>query len=143
MKSLNYYQTFICVSADCPVTQGTAPAGRGESPTVPQLEYELLSQNPGKYTQEEILFELHVRRQNITRAELKSQRAKLWKEFFGKSHACLRASSLPKRYGWGIHFDDQGKIRLVAMESDEYKSLSRGKSPGVTVVNAMRNKRSP
>jgi len=29
-----------------------------------------------------------------------------------KPHPCLRASMLPKRYGWGVHYDGNGRITL-------------------------------
>lgn len=141
MKSMNYYCTFIRVAEDSPATKATPPASRGEKPTVAELEYELLSQSPSKFTQEELLFEVHVRRLGLTKGEVKAKRKALWEEFFSKSRACLRTSALAKRYGWGLHFDAAGLIRLVPMESAEYKKLAKGKEEGLTVVNAMRSKR--
>lgn len=140
MQNLHYYSTLICVSDDCPVKAAAIPQRRGETPTIPELEYTLLSKSPGKYTQEDVLFEVHLQRLGLSKSEQKAQKAKLWKEFFSKSRACLRASSLPKRYGWGLLFDEIGKITLVPMESEQYKTLSR-KSSGVTLLKAMRNQR--
>ena len=54
-------------------------------------------------------------------------------------HACMRASPLPKSYGWGVYHDDLSRIALVAVESAEYAKLSRRKD--VTMIKAMRNKR--
>jgi hypothetical protein len=64
----------------------------------------------------------------------------MWKEFFGKPRACLRASMLPKKYGWGLHFDLKGRIALVPMESGQYQEFVDGKGVA-TVLTAMRSKR--
>ena len=136
----NYYDTFIRVAPDCPVNEAVVPTGRREVKSIPQVEYELLSENPYTFTQEELLFAVHVRRQGIGDAELKARCAALWKKFFDKPHACLRASMLPKKYGWGLHFDAEGRIGLVAMESKAYKVLAEGTGVA-TVLTAMRNKR--
>jgi hypothetical protein len=47
-----------------------------------------------------------------------------------KGHPHLRVSALPKRYGWGIHNNAEGKIALIAVESPEYKQLMN--DPGIT-----------
>lgn len=137
----NYYNTFIKVSSDCPVASASVPVARGGSKTVPVIEYELLSGSPYGYTQEEVLFEVYLRHKGIPAAEVKARRAELRAEFFGKPHACLRASALPKRYGWGIHFDPEGKVALVPMESEAYRRFLASEDAGVTVLAAMRSRR--
>ena len=86
------------------------------------------------------MFAVHVRRQGVGGGDLKARRAALWEEFFGKPRACLRASMLPKKYGWGLHFDAEGRIALVPVESKEYRAFVQGKGVA-TVLAAMRNKR--
>ena len=93
---MNYINTFIQVAPDCPVKAAVVPPARGGQKTIPQLEYEMLSGSPYVFTQEEILFEVHARHKDIPESELKAHREELWAEFFSKSRACLRASSLPK-----------------------------------------------
>ena len=137
---MNYHDTFIRVAPDCPVSEAVVPTGRREEKSIPQVEYELLSENPYTLTQEELLFAVHARRQGIGEADLKARRAALWEEFFGKPRACLRASMLPKKYGWGLHFDAEGRIALVAVESEEYRAFVQGRGVA-TVLTAMRNKR--
>jgi hypothetical protein len=137
---MNYSNTFIRVALDCPVREAVVPTSRRVEKSIPQVEYELLAGNPYTFTQEELLFAVHVRRQGVGEADLKPRRAALWEEFFGKPRACLRASMLPKRYGWGLHFDAEGRVALVAMESKEYRALAEGKGVA-TVLTAMRNKR--
>ena len=67
---MNYYDTFIRVAADCPVSEAVVPSGRREEKSIPQVEYELLSENPYTFTQEELLFAVRVLRQGIDEAEL-------------------------------------------------------------------------
>ena len=98
---MNYYDTFIRVAPDCPVSEAVVPTGKREAKSIPQIEYELLSENPYTFTQEELLFAVHVRRQGIGEGDLKARRAALWEEFFGKPRACLRASMLPEEVRLG------------------------------------------
>lgn len=137
---MSYHETFIQVAPDCPVTSAIVPVAKGAIKSVPVLEYELLSEAPYKYTQEELFFEVHVRRKAIPAREAEARREELWSELFGKPYACLRASALPKKYGWGFHFNKAGQVALVAMESDEYKTFA-GARGGVKVLTAMRSKR--
>jgi hypothetical protein len=136
---MNYYDAFIRLAPDSTTTRGTVPPARGETKTIPVIEYELLAAKPYFYTQEELQFAVHVEREGITPAQLKAKRKQLWAEFFGKPRACLRCSSLPKKYGWGLHFDKEGRIALVAVESAAYKKFSGSKS--FKVVPAMNSKR--
>ena len=135
----NYYRTFIRVSADCPVKRSVIPVLKGERPSIAVLEYGLLSSAPYAYTQEELLFLVHVRREGISRSVLESNHEALWTDYFSRSRACLRASPLSKRYGWGFHFDDDGKVALVPVESEEYQRLESDGS--LTQIPAMRNRR--
>ncbi|WP_309237962.1 DUF6157 family protein [Streptomyces albidus (ex Kaewkla and Franco 2022)] len=60
--------------------------------------------------------------------------------FLSKPRPCLRASPLPKKYGFGLHFDDEGRVALCPVESEEYMRLVEG-AGGATVVRAMRSAR--
>jgi hypothetical protein len=137
---MSYYETFIQVAPDCPVSSVVVPVAKGAVKSVPVLEHELLSEAPYKYTQEELLFEVHIRRSGISARELKARREEIWSELFAKPHACLRASALAKKYGWGFHFDKAGKVALVALGSADYQKFSAGKD-GLKVLVAMRSKR--
>jgi hypothetical protein len=136
---VNYYDAFIKLAPDSTATHSAVPPARGEAKTIPVIEYELLAAKPYFYTQEELQFAVHVEREGITPAQLKSKRKQLWAEFFGKPRACLRCSSLAKKYGWGLHFDQEGRIGLVPVESAAYKKFSGSKS--LKVVPAMNSKR--
>jgi hypothetical protein len=137
---VNYFSTFIRVAPDCPAQTAVTPPSNRATKTIPQLEYALLSERPYHYTQEELQFAVHAERQGLRGAELKSRRQALWDEFFSTPHACLRASMLAKKYGWGFHFDAKGRIALVPHESDDYARLSQG-GTGLTVLAALRSQR--
>jgi hypothetical protein len=139
--NLNYYDTFISVAPDCPVTEAKVPPEKKVGKTKPGIEYDLLSNNPYTYTQEELLFEVHVQHKSITEEEMSIQGKQIREDFFGKSQACLRASMLPKKYGWGIHFNAEGKAALVPMESAEYQQFVNNEKESVKLLAAMRNKR--
>ena len=138
---LNYYNTFITVSPDTKAKASAAPIPKGDKKTKAVIQYELLSDHPYEYTQEEILFETEYRHKGLTENEIASRRSELWDSFFQKSHACLRTSPLCKTYGFGIHFDKAGKAALYPMESDEYAAFAAGERGDVKVVSAMRSKR--
>ncbi|GIH62987.1 MULTISPECIES: DUF6157 family protein [Microbispora] len=153
-EDLNYYSTLIAVADDCPVTAAEVPRARGGKPTVAVLQYELISGAPYGLTQEDVLFETWLRRQDLPADLPGERRAELRKEFFSRSQACLRSSPLAKRYGWGLLFDRDGRIALCPMESEEYRRLVEGASHGaqagaqagadggVRVLKAMRSRRS-
>jgi hypothetical protein len=140
-QDLSCKNTFILVAPDCRAEAGATPKARVDAPTVAEIQYKMLTDHPYRYTQEEVLFESHVRRSGLSAVEIKRRRKELWGEFFSKSQACLRASPLAKTYGWGIHFNEEGKGALVARESKQYAALARPKKNGPTLFFAMRNKR--
>jgi hypothetical protein len=136
---VNYYNTFIAVAPDTSVKVGMAPVERAGKKSVAVLEYELISAQPYTYTQEEVQFAVHVQRKAVPPAELGVRRVDLWDEFFSKPMACMRASPLPKSYGWGLHFNEEGKVALVAAESPEYERLSS--SGAIEQTRALRSRR--
>jgi hypothetical protein len=138
---MSYTDAFIQVAPDCPATTGEIPATKGEKQTVAVIQYELLSRHPYRFTQEELYFEVHVRRQGIAPAEVARRRAAIWQELFGKPQACLRTSPLPKRYGWGVHYDQAGRIAIWAVDSPEYARFTRRKNGSPKLYFAMRSKR--
>jgi hypothetical protein len=136
---VNYYNTFIAVAPDTSVKVGTIPVERTGKKTIAILEYELVSAQPYTYTQEEVQFAVHVQRKAVPPAELRARQTELWDEFFSKPMACMRASPLPKSYGWGLHFNEEGKVALVAVESPEYENLSS--SGAIEQTRALRSRR--
>lgn len=139
MKAIT--DTFVLVAPDCPVTTAVVPAAKGDTPTVAVVQYALLTEKPYSHTLEDLIFETHIRRAGISKAEAKARASAIRAELFARPHACMRASPLPKKYGWGVHHDAAGRIALVAVESEEYRRFAAGRVKGVAVVAAMRSKR--
>jgi hypothetical protein len=137
---VNYFNTFIAVAPDTSASAGAVPPERGGKKSIAVLEYDLIATWPYELTQEDVQFAVHVRRTGISTRQLDARRAGLlWEEFFFKPTACMRASPLPKSYGWGLHFNAEGKVALVPVESAKYKELSSSKS--IEQTRAMRSKR--
>ncbi|WP_219601677.1 DUF6157 family protein [Nonomuraea indica] len=137
---LNYYDTLIAIADDCPTAGAVVPAPRGGRKTVAVVQHELLAEHPGELTQEDVLFETWLRRRDEPEPD-PAERARLRAEFFARPQACLRASPLPKKYGWGLLFDGAGRVSLCPAGSAEYDRLVAGDVPGVTVLKAMRSRR--
>lgn len=135
IHTTNYTDTFIEVAEDCPVEAGEVPPVKLNEKTVANIEFEMISKNPYKYNSDDVLFHVHVVKNQIPRSELKSNREK----FFSKGQPCFRSSPLTKRYGWGVHSDGDGKIAIYALGSPEYENFLKDKS--VKHVRAMRSKR--
>lgn len=133
--STNYENTFIEIAEDCPVVQGTIPPLRGSKKSVANLQYELLNGHPYHYTSDDIFFKIFAIRNDLTPAELPEARS----TFFSKGQPCFRASPLTKRYGWGVHSNQEGKVALFGRESEDYEKFV--KDSEVAKVKAMRSKR--
>jgi hypothetical protein len=101
--------SFVRLAPDSPVERSVVPTLYADRPTIQLIQYQLLTRSPYKYTLEELIFQTHVRKAGLSTAEAKAQRPKIWAELFAKSHACMRASALPKKYGWGVHYDEKGR----------------------------------
>ena len=132
-------KTFVEVADDCPAASGIIPSPKGGKATVAALEYELLSAHPYKYTLEDLIFEVHLARSEISQQERQARGDEIRAELFARSHACMRASPLTKSYGWGAHYDEAGRLAIYPRESRQYQRLSKAKD--LDVVKAMRNKR--
>lgn len=114
--STNYKDVFIEVAEDCLLTSAEIPPEKKEK-TAARIEYDLLINNPYKYTSDDVLFESNGARRGIDRDV-----------FFSKGQPCFRASALAKRYGWGIHSDTDGKIAIYPIGSDEYNKFVNDES---------------
>ena len=112
----NYYNTFIGIADDSVTAKGEIPPLKGDKKTVATLQFEIIHKNPYQFTSDEVLFQVFAERNEITDGEMDDAR----KQFFSKGQPCLRASTLTKRYGWGIHFNELGKIALYGTETEKY-----------------------
>ena len=134
MHSTNYYNTFIEVADDCPVTEAAAPPQRAEK-TVANIHYDVLAGSPHRFTSDEVIFEVHREKNRISDDAVAAERER----FFAKGQACLRSSPLAKRYGWGIHHDSEGKLAIYPLGSEEYGRYAN--DPTVKHLKAMRSRR--
>jgi hypothetical protein len=135
MHTTNYVNTFIEIAEDCPADQGEIPPVKGDKQTIASLQFDLLYNNPYKYTSDEVLFGVFAIRKEFTRGEIDDER----ELFFSKGQPCFRASPLTKQYGWGIHSNQEGKIAMYGAETKEYRKFIADHA--VRKVKAMRSKR--
>jgi Family of unknown function (DUF6157) len=134
MHTTNYANTFIEVAEDCKVTVGTVPPEKSER-TMAQIQYDLISQHPYKFTSDDVIFMTHAEKKQIEPEDLEDARA----AFFSKGQACLRASPLGKTYGWGVHANADSKVAIYAQGSEEYRAFARDAS--LKHLKAMRSSR--
>lgn len=135
IHTTNYKDTFIAVADDCPATQGEIPPLKGDARSVANLQFELVSKNPYRFTSDDVLFQVYAERNDLTESELEAART----QFFSKGQPCMRASPLTKRYGWGIHNDPEGKIAIYGIGSDQYERFRN--DPSLQTVKAMNSKK--
>lgn len=135
---MSYTNTFIRTAPDSSRETAAIPPCNPDRRSVASLQHELLTRHPGELTEKELYFQVRCRRLGLSQEEVEARRDNIWQELFVKPQACLRASPLPKTYGWGVHYDADGRIRLVAVESAEYRKLSES---ALFQTAAMRSKR--
>ncbi|WP_410771760.1 DUF6157 family protein [Fontibacillus sp. BL9] len=138
---MSYKNTFILVSPDCPAVKGIVPVSAKENKPVHLIQYELLTEHPYRYDYPELLLETHIRHKQISSEEMNRRGQEIRDELFAKKHACLRASALPKKFGWGVHYDDDGRIAIYGMDSPEYKSFADSADTGIQLLLGMRSRK--
>lgn len=116
---------FILVADDCPVEKGTVPDSKRGSKTVPMHTYEVLSEHPYEFTEDELHHEVHVVRRGL--------------QNFDPEKRDLKRNELPKLWGWGIHYNEDRKIALVGCETNEYDRLAWWARERKTAVHALRS----
>ncbi|THG33611.1 hypothetical protein E6C64_03105 [Naasia lichenicola] len=136
MHTTNYDATFIEVADDCPVPEATVPVDRGSAPSIATMQFEMIAAHPYAFTSDEVIFEVFAERAGIPA----DQRPAAREEYFSVGRACLRASPLGKRWGWGVHSDGDGRVAVVPLGSPEYDRLRE--SADVAHLKAMRSSRS-
>jgi len=139
MHTTNYFDVLIEVAEDTRATQGIVPPQKGDKKgtkkTVANYEYEIVSENPYKYTSDDIFFMVHSARNEIPKSQQKNERV----AYFSKGRPCFRASPLTKTYGWGVHSDSMGKVAILGVESKEYKKMLKDKT--IEKKKAMRSRK--
>jgi len=135
VHSTNYYNAFIEIAEDCPTAAGEVPPVKGNKKSVANLQFEMLDRQPYKYTSDDVFFSVFATRNEIPAEDWPEKR----EEFFTKGQPCFRASPLTKRYGWGVHSNEDGKIAIYGAGSEEYQQFLLNET--VEKKKAMRNKR--
>lgn len=115
----NYTNTLIEIAEDSPVSASVIPVVKNDKKTIANYQYEKLSKYPLKYTSDELLFEIFAERNDISSSELEEEQQK----FFSKGQPCLRTSPLAKKNGFGIFHNQDSKVKLIPVESEEYQEL--------------------
>ena len=116
------------------MTHGEVPPVRGNK-TIANLQFEMLHGHPYEYTSDDVLFAVFAKRKEIPEEDLAEQRTL----FFAKGQPCFRASPLTKRYGWGVHSNDEGKIALFGIETEAYQEMVANNA--IAKTKAMRSLR--
>lgn len=119
IHSTNYFSTFIEVAEDCKTEKGTQPISKSNKITVAQMQFDMIIENPYRFTSDDVLFQIYAERKDLTKEEYKKAK----EDFFSKGQPCFRASPLTKSYGFGVHSDKEGKIALYGMETEEYQGF--------------------
>ncbi|MDA9432592.1 DUF6157 family protein [Bradyrhizobium sp. CCBAU 51627] len=139
IHTTNCFDTFIGVAEDCPARSGEEPPTRAGRPTVAGLQYAMIANAPYRYTSDDVIFATSAQGRELGTKASKSKRNAVRSAFFSRGQACMRASGLGKRYGWGVHADSEGRIAIYAVDSDRYQALSHDSK--LTQARAMRSKR--
>lgn len=135
VHTTNYFDTFIQVAEDTKAACGIRPTSKGDKKTVAEMQFDLISRNPYRYTSDDILFQIYADKNELPEAEYEQSRA----QFFSKGQACFRASPLTKSYGFGVHCDGVGKIAIFGMETEVYQNFVADAS--IKKVKAMKSAR--
>ncbi|MCP1839911.1 hypothetical protein ACVIHI_007173 [Bradyrhizobium sp. USDA 4524] len=139
LHSTNCFNTLIHVAEDCPAQRGEEPQLRGGQPTVAVLQYRMIAGAPYKYTSDDVVFATSAAGRALDARAAKKAHSLARETFFSRGQACMRASPLGKRFGWGVHADAEGRIALYAVDSKRYQALAA--DPDIAQVRAMRSKR--
>jgi hypothetical protein len=139
MHTTNCFNTFIRVAEDCSARTGEEPPPRAGRPTVAGLQYAMIVNAPYAHTSDDVIFATSAQGRELGAKATKSERNAARAEFFSRGQACMRASGLGKRYGWGVHADREGRVAIYAADSESYQALSHDSK--LTQTRAMRSKR--
>lgn len=141
LYTTNYKNAFIQVAEDCGLTKAVIPALKVKKGVIEpvqtqgRIQYELLEAAPYTYSSDDVLFAVYAEQQKIAGKISAQQRI----EFFSKPKACFRASPLCKKFGWGAHFNEEGKMAIYAVETERYRQLMA--DPAIEQFKAMRSVR--
>ncbi len=135
VHSTNYTNTFIAIAEDCPLINAEIPPSKEGNKSVAVMQFEMLYDNPYQYTSDDVIFNCFAMKNNIGSSDYQSER----EHFYSKGQPCLRCSPLAKRYGFGFHANEEGKLAIYNVESPEYKAFLDDKN--LDQIKAMKSKK--
>ena len=135
MHSTKYSDTFIEIADDSTAVQGVPPPEKEDNPSVASRTWRMIFEQPYAHTSDDVIFSVWADRQGIPA----SNRAAAREEFFSNGRACLRAPDLGKKYGWGIHYNEDGRVAAYGRETDAYRAFAEAGE--LKVLKAMRSSR--
>ena len=109
LRSAPMREELIVIAQDSPAMRSEEPPDNGATKTISRVQYEVLAENPYKFSEREFYHEVHVVRRG--RSDLRIENYN------------IKRLALVKRYGWGIHRNSDGKLALVVCESNRYREL--------------------
>ena len=118
VHSTNYFNTFIEVAEDTKAVCGIIPPVK-DNKTVAEMQYELIANNPYKYTSDDVFFQVFADRNDLIKSEYEKSRS----VFFSKGQPCFRASPLTKTYGLVSLVTVKGKWRCSDWKRTYTRSL--------------------
>lgn len=114
-------EELIKISEDSPTDKCLRPENEG---TVEYIKFQVLIDSPYKYNEKEFFEEVHFNQRGKKHLRIETY--------------SLKRVGLAKRYGWGIHINENKKIALVPCDSKKYTDLLN--DPKVKKSKAYRNK---
>lgn len=101
-----YSDTLVAVADDCPVTSSAIPTARSGKKTVAVLQYEMLAEEPHVFTQEDVLFESWLARQDIADDRGERDRPRLRAEVLREASAVLAVVAASEEVRLGLYAAD-------------------------------------
>jgi hypothetical protein len=110
MLAATIKEELIEVAEDCSATFATIPLDSSPK-TIARIGYEVLIENPYRYTEREFFKVVHFDIRGRTDLNIDNYN--------------IKRSLVVKKFGWGIHRSLNGTLALIPMESERYKELQR------------------
>ncbi|OGU11433.1 MAG: hypothetical protein A2075_22730 [Geobacteraceae bacterium GWC2_58_44] len=104
----NSVEELIEVAEDSPATSSVIPSD-GTPKTIARVKYEVLTENPYRYTEREFFKVVHFDIRGRRDLKIESYN--------------IKRAALVRQFGWGIHRSVNGTLALIPMESPRYKEL--------------------
>lgn len=65
----NYSNTFIEIADDCPAEKGEIPPVKRDAKSVANMQFDMISKNPYKYTYDDVFFQVFADREDLMKSE--------------------------------------------------------------------------